>query len=86
MSTFTYELGYALGVFVREFWSTLQMHHCSSSQEPDDEKWPLVPTQQELDTVPAIVRKGVDLKQWYDLNVREAKTKRSRKTARPSKQ
>lgn len=86
MSTFTYELGYALGVVVREFWSALLTHHCSSSQEPDDEKRPLVPTQQELDTVPAIVRKGVDLKYWYDENVREAKPKPLRKRARTSKQ
>ena len=85
MSTFSYELGYALGVAVREVRKVLRMHHRFSHQKPAQQQSSEVPTQHELDT-PAIARKGVDLARWYDGNVHEIKPQRSRMKAEASKQ
>lgn len=78
MSDFSFRLGYALGKIVREF--------CDPLQQENQPQKPARNTHHELDTVPAMVRKGVKLNQWYEANLHEITTKPRRKKPKTRQQ
>lgn len=89
MSKLTYGLGFALGTIAREFLSTVKKTSAAStaalSQAPNQGLLPLpcVPDHvvREMDHLPAMARKGVDLNLWYTANTREVqKPSRKRRT------
>lgn len=84
MSTFCYRLGYLVGTIVRELRDGLRMDHCSTAEQSAQFERPTTPVHEEFDTVPAIVRKGVDLDGWYETNLNVEKPKpRARKPKAP---
>jgi hypothetical protein len=70
MPTLSYQLGHALGVLVREI-RDLQRELRDSLRKRQDKLNRSPINRHDFDTIPAIVRSGVRLKEWYEDNVYE---------------
>lgn len=85
MSTLSYRFGYCLGAIAHRAVATLT----SLGNLPAETKTQPAPSLLELCRTPSLVRKGVDLSQWYANNVSicapNAKPKRTRKKLLPKR-
>ena len=78
MSKITYGLGFALGTVTREFLRAMKITSAASTAaQPQAAPQGLLPPPcvpdhliREMDHLPAMVRKGVDLNLWYAANTR----------------
>lgn len=94
MSKLTYGLGFALGTVIREFLRAVKKTSTASTATQSKTAAqgmlppPCVPDHlvREMDHLPAMARKGVDLKLWYAANTRAVeKPARKPRTKTPAR-
>jgi len=77
MSRLGYQLGFTLGTITREFLREVKKAASAQNTTPSTDAHSSLPgpclssqAVDDLSQVPAIVRKGVDLHQWYEANTK----------------
>jgi hypothetical protein len=83
MNTLSYQFGYCMGVIAHRVITTL---HSLKHMDPQPDKRS-DPDMLDLCRTPALVRKGVDLNEWYENNVSicPPKPQRKRKKVTPKR-